>query len=144
MANKVPKVQITTEAEAQQHVDEFKNIRELSNEAGTAVERLRDAYKSYYDTRFKAEPLWGGVVEDGEHGLRMTRDQQPNGHDYAIRDMPNDMILWLAEHGCLAGVNKAIEAFLTGAAPPRELADIGKYKHDKFRETFVITEVGAE
>ncbi len=140
MTTRAPKLVFVDEADAAKEIDNFKSIREMSNEAAAANNRLRDAFNAFYDKQLKADPLWDGLLVDGEHGLRMTRNEQPFGHYFAVRDMPNEMILWLAEHGCLETNNAAVEVFMGGDAPPRELIDIAKFKHAKARVTLTIEE----
>lgn len=139
MPPRAPKLRFTSEADAADQIVNFEAIREQSNEAAAALKRLRDAYEDWFARRLADDPLWDETVIDAEHGRQLARETQPWGHYYAVRDMPNEMILFLAEHGALTANNTIIDALMGGDAPPRELIDIGRYRHAGARQTYVIT-----
>ena len=138
MSPRAPKLKFTDAADAAAQVGNFQNIRELNNESAAALKRLRDAFDEFYKAQLAADPLWDTELRDDERGLRMTRTEQSWGHYYAVRDMPNPMILFLAEHGGLQGNNAIIDALMGGDAPPQELIDIAKYRHGGSRNTYNI------
>lgn len=132
MASRAPKITFTSEADALAQVENFDTVKDMANEDTAAVTRLRDAFNAWFDAH--PEPL-----TDEERGFGIERGQTPFGHDYTVRDMPNEMILFLAEHNALRVDNDTVKAFLE----TRELVDIGKFKHDKFRQTLVVTRAAA-
>lgn len=136
MPARAPKIEFATEAEAVAEVAAFDIIIEADNENTAARKKLREAFDRYFKGRLADEPTWDGVLYDAERGVKLSRNEQSWGHYYAVRDMPNEMILWLAEHGCLEAKNDAVAVFMEGDAPPRELIDIGKFKHEGARVTY--------